>query len=205
MSTRQSEGTPNAMTIFEPLLLVLALAALGAVGVISVSLGRGNRQRAFRVGGGLGVAIGAYTLVLVVVSLLVTPRVHDPGSPLCFDDWCIDLVSASRPAPDSYEVRLRLSNHARRQPMGERGTHVYVEDDRGHRHEATPDPAELPFSTQLQPGESVETTRRFAVAADEMPRSLFYVHEGFPIQWLVIGEGGWFQPPPSFRLPLDVR
>ena len=194
------------MTLFEPLFLILAVTTLVTTAVLVVALLRGQRARAARIGRRLGLGIAAYVVALVVGSLLVTAPVRDAGSPLCFDDWCIELVSAAGGGQGgTFDVLLRLSNRARRQPMGERGTYVYVVDERGHRHVALPEGDEPPFSTVLQPGESVETRRRFEVGPGEVPRALFYAHSGFPIQWFVIGGGGWFQPPPSFRLASDAR
>jgi hypothetical protein len=52
----------------------------------------------------------------------------------------------------------------------------------------------------LQPGESVVAKRRFAVPPDAREVGLIYTHEGgFPIGWLIISEGGWFQQRPVVR------
>ena len=39
-----------------------------------------------------------------------------------------------------YEVSLRLSNRAKRVPMGEKGTVVYLTDAEGRRYDPTPEP-----------------------------------------------------------------
>ncbi len=190
------------MTIFEPVLLLVVLAAAIVTGAIAVAAIRGRTRRAAQLAIRLGVGMALYLLTLVGASLLVTPEIHDPGSPLCFDDWCVDVVTAGRPVEGGdYEVVLRLSSRARRQPMGERGTYVYLEGARGARYEPRPEDGEAPFSAVLQPGQAIETTRRFVLPSEEVPRALVYARRGFPIQWLVIAEGGWFQPPPAFRLP----
>jgi hypothetical protein len=47
----------------------------------------------------------------------------------------------------------------------------------------------------------VTTVRRFDVPPESRRLGLVYTHEGgFPIGWLIIGEGGWFQQPPLVRL-----
>ena len=39
--------------------------------------------------------------------------------------------------------------------------------------------------------------RRFDMAGDARDVGLVYTHEGgFPIGWLIVGEGGWFSQPP---------
>jgi hypothetical protein len=45
------------------------------------------------------------------------------------------------------------------------------------------------------------TTRHFDVSRDAKDLGLIYTHEGgFPIGWLIITEGGWFQKPPVVHL-----
>ena len=86
-------------------------------------------------------------------------------------------------------------------PMGEKGTVVYLTDAQGRRYNPLPDEAMVPFDTQLQPGTSVIASRRFDVARDARDVGLVYTHEGgFPIGWLIVGEGGWFSQPPIVRL-----
>jgi hypothetical protein len=85
--------------------------------------------------------------------------------------------------------------------MGEKGTVVYLTDARGRRYDAQPGEADVPLDVMLQPGESVTATRRFDVPPDAPDLGLIYTHEGgFPIGWLIITEGGWFQKPPVVRL-----
>lgn len=85
--------------------------------------------------------------------------------------------------------------------MGEKGTVVYLGDRQGRRYDPLPAPAAVPLATVLKPGESLEATRRFDVARDAQDVGLIYTHEGgFPVGWLIIGEGGWFQQPPIVRL-----
>jgi len=50
---------------------------------------------------------------------------------------------------------------------------------------------------------SMVTTRSFDVPRDANGLGLTYAHEGgFPIGWLIIGAGGWFQQPPIVHLPV---
>ena len=80
--------------------------------------------------------------------------------------------------------------------MGEKGTVAYVVDQEGHRYDALRDATAFPFDGILQPGESVTTFRYFEIPDDGRKLGLVYRHEGgFPINWLIISEGGWFQKP----------
>jgi hypothetical protein len=151
-------------------------------------------------------AIGAaiYFAVVIAVSILSPRKTYHVGDTQCFDDWCIAVADARRtdePRAARYEVRLRLSNRARRVPMGEKGTVVYLVDRQGRRYDPLPDPGAVDLATVLQPGESRDAMRRFDVAQDAQDLGLIYTHEGgFPIGWLIISEGGWFAQPPVVRL-----
>jgi hypothetical protein len=85
--------------------------------------------------------------------------------------------------------------------MGEKGTVAYLTDAEGRRYDPLVDTEMVPFDTRLQPGTSVVTRRRFDVPRDARDVGFVYTHEGgFPIGWLIIGEGGWFSRPPIVRL-----
>ncbi len=85
--------------------------------------------------------------------------------------------------------------------MGERGTVVYLTDAEGRRYDPRPEAEMIPLDTVLQPGETVAAIRHFDVPADAKNVGLVYTHEGgFPIGWLIIGEGGWFAKPPIVHL-----
>ncbi|MEZ5319268.1 MAG: hypothetical protein R2752_17840 [Vicinamibacterales bacterium] len=192
------------MSIFEPLFLLLALIATVTLVVAGVLAMAGRRDRAGRVLRRLGVAAALYFVVAIAVSAASPRRYYQVGEERCFDDWCLTVTDVRR-APTTggrvYDVSLRLSNHARRVPMGERGTVVYLTDGRDRRFDPIADPSDVPFDAVLQPGESVTTHRRFDVPADARDLGLVYRHEGgFPIAWFIIGEGGWFGKPAIVRL-----
>ena len=188
------------MNIAEPLFLLLVLVTVITLVSAAVFAIGGKVARAGRILRGLGIGLAAYFAVVIAVSILSPRRVYHLGDTQCFDDWCIAVVDAQRtvkPATTRYEVSLRLSNRARRVPMGEKGTVLYLTDARGRRYDPLPDPSAVPLDTMLQPGESVNAKRRFDVPLDAQDLGLTYTHEGgFPIGWFIIGEGGWFQKPP---------
>lgn len=139
------------MTIFEPLFVLLALAAGVALVVAAVRRIRGKRPEARRIVGRLAVGVATYVAVVAVTSFFVPRREYGVGDPQCFDDWCITVVGAhwtdvaDEPGDERYEVALRLSSRARRMPMGERGTVVYLTDEQGHRYDPLPERTDIAF------------------------------------------------------------
>jgi hypothetical protein len=192
------------MNIFEPLFLLLALVTVITLITAAACAVAGKWARAGRILRRLGMGAAVYFAVAVVVSIVGQRREYHVGDPQCFDDWCITVVDAQRaatPHDSPLEVSLRLTNRAQRVPMGEKGTVVYLTDAQGRRYDPQADSIEVPLETKLQPGQSVIATRRFAVPRDAQGVGLIYTHEGgFPIEWLIISEGGWFQKPPIVHL-----
>jgi len=191
------------MSVFEPLFLLLVLVTLGAVLIAATFAVTGRFARAGRILRRLAIGAVVYFAVVVVVTLVGPRKVYAIGETQCFDDWCITVESGQRvnDADGTYEVSLRLSNRARGRAMGERGTVAYLTDAQDRRYDPLPDSDAVSFDTQIEPGQSVTTTRRFHVPADAAGLGFVYTHEGgFPIGWLIIGEGGWFASPPIVRL-----
>ena len=190
--------------VFEPLFLLLALTAAVTLITAAGFAAGGKFARAARILRRLAIGATVYFAVVILVSIFNPQRVYQIGDAQCFDDWCIEVVGArwaGMPQAGRYEVSLRLSNRARRVPMGEKGTVVYLVDGQGRRYDPLPDPADVPFDTILKPGESIDATRRFDLPPGATNLGLIYTHEGgFPIEWLIITEGGWFQKRPVVRL-----
>lgn len=192
------------MNLFEPLFVLLVLVTVITLITAAVLAVRGKRARAVRILRRLGLGAGAYFVIVIAVSIFNPQRVYRVGDTQCFDDWCIAVVGAQwtgAPAVGRYEVTLRLSNRAKRVPMGEKGTVVYLVDPQGRRYDPLPDGADVPLDVMLQPGQSISATRAFDVPRDTPNLGLIYTHQGgFPIGWFIITEGGWFQEPPIVRV-----
>jgi hypothetical protein len=192
------------MNIFEPLFLLLALVTLMTLATAAGFAVSGRFGRAGRIVRRLAIGAALYFAVAMVVSIVSPRRVYAVGDPQCFDDWCITVAGArwtDAPPAGRYEVTLRLSSRAKRTPMGEKGTVVYLTDASGRRYDPLPDAADVPLDTRLQPGQSIDITRRFDVPREASGLGLIFTHEGgFPIGWFIITEGGWFQKPPIVRL-----
>lgn len=195
------------MNLFELIFIVLAVTAVATLGAAALSVARGAGAKARRLMVRLMMGSAIYALLLGLGSVLLKPPPFRLGDPRCFDDWCLTVLGGRRaPAsPELFVVTLRLSSRARRRPMGEAGTTVYLFDSGGRRYSTIPDPADVAFDTLLQPGESVDTARRFRVPPDARDLVLVYRHTGFPIGWLIIGEGGWWQSTPGVHFDGAVQ
>lgn len=192
------------MTVFEPLFLLLALATLVALVGAALAAARGRFAAARTILVRVVIGAALYFSVVAVVSLASPRREYRIGDEQTFDDWSIAVTDAQRTefgGVARYDVTLRLSSHARGAPQRERGTVVYLLDAHGDRYDPLPSALETPLDVLLQPGESVLAQRRFELPAGATDVGLVYTLEGgFPIQWFVIGEGGWFARKPVVLL-----
>lgn len=193
------------MTIFEPLFLLLVLAAAIVIVWAAVAAVRGRSRAARRALVRLGAGAAIYMLIVFVVSMATPRRAYRVGDTRCFDDWCIAVTSATRPTPTSVTVGLRLSSRAKRVAQRELGTVVYLVDSAGSRYDPVADPTAVPLDTRLLPGQAVDTRRTFAVPGDARGLALVYTHEGgFPIWAFIIGENEWAHGPPMVQLGAAV-
>lgn len=190
------------MNLYEPLFLLLALVTLVTWTTALILAVSGRLRRAGRILRRWSVGAAIYFAVVIVVSAVQTPRDFALGEPQCFDDWCIAVVGRhSAPDARSMDVTLRVSNRAKRVPMGERGAAVYLVDAQGRRFAPDPQGSDTPLDTVIGPGESFDASRRFQVPVDATDLAIVYTHDaGFPIGWLIITEGGWFAKPARMEL-----
>jgi hypothetical protein len=180
------------MTVFEPLFVLLLLAAVAALLAASVAALRGERARALRILRRLGIGAGGYFTIVLLVAFFSVPEPHRIGEPQCFDDWCITVADARRTmdgATQSWNVTLRISSRAKRIDQGEKYAVVYLTDSLHRRFDADPSSATVPLDSRVGPGESIDAPRRFELPVDAGEVSLVFTHEGgFPIGALIIGE-----------------
>jgi hypothetical protein len=191
------------VTIFELVFVALFLVSVGTLALAAISAILGQRARAIGILKGFAIGAAIYCGIVILVSLVAPRQVLSAEEPLCFDDWCITVEGAERTASQSetsYVVRLRLSSRARRATQRENGVVVYLTDANGTRYDPVSDVFAAPLNVQLQPMESLITTRTFKLPADARAPSLVMAHEGgFPIDWFIIG-GGPFRKHPIVRL-----
>ena len=188
------------MTLFDLLFIVLFLTAIGVLAAAMIAALRGRRDRALRRLRRLGIGAGSYMVVVTLVSLLSPRRVAARGEDQCSDDWCIavtDIARAGTGALDTFHVAFRLSSRARRVTQRERFVVACMRDRTGRRYDASPQDGQPPFDTPLGAGESITTSRTFAVPAHAAGLGVVVAREGgfgFP-GCCIIGDGLFHKPP----------
>ncbi len=184
------------MTVFEPLFILLFLAAVVTFVIAGIAAARGERVRAVRILARLANGAGTYFAIVLGVAAFSTPRVYHIGEPQCFDDWCITVADAKRaptPTAQTWTVTLRVSSRAQRITQRENGAAVYLTDSLHRRFDVPPGTVVMPLDVKVAPGESVESVRVYTLPADARGVGLVYTHEGvFPIGDFIIGENEWF-------------
>ena len=111
----------------------------------------------------------AYTALTIAVSLLLPQKVVNPGQSYCVDSWCIGIQNVTKTATEqsvTYKADVRIFSDLNSGTTSARGASLYLVDERGRRFPMVPDPAVIPFDTELSPKQSVDTTLTFRVAAD---------------------------------------
>ena len=184
------------MNVFELLFICLFVASL-------VTLVTATGLAVFRRRTVAGRVLRRYFTCLIIylaIVLLVSPfsprTVVHLGDPLCFDDWCITIRSVVRNKTQEYVVTASLSSRARGAPQRETGVVLYLTDSSEVRYDSVNSEEDVPFDIRLQPNESVEVSRTYRLPSAKMPTGVVVAHEGgFPITWLIIGDGPFKKPP----------
>jgi Zn-dependent protease with chaperone function len=195
------------MNIFDLLFLLAVLLSLVTIATASVLVLRGRRAQALKILGVYAICALTYLLAGVAVSYFTAQRVIPAGQPWCFDDWCLTVESVEKiPASRQIYCRvgLRIFSRARRVNQRALGAWIYLIDDRGRRYSPDADQAAAPLDVQLQPNESVATSRIFRVPNDARSLGLITGHGGpycGPMSLLVIGESGClFKKPTMIKI-----
>lgn len=173
------------MTLFDLLfILVFLTSVIGLLG-IGIAAVRGRRQTVRVIGRRLGVGLGAYFVVIMLVGIASPKQFVALGTNQCSDDWCIAADSVHRDAAGDtivYTIDFRLSSRARGVAQRERSVVAFLIAADGRRFDALRDSASVPFDTLLQPAEAIRATRRFRVPRSASDVGLVIAREG----------GAWF-------------
>ncbi|HWY76592.1 MAG TPA: hypothetical protein VN281_13290, partial [Verrucomicrobiae bacterium] len=167
----------------------------------------------------LGIAIGIYFVIVVLVGISSPARVLAAEEILRYDDWCLavektafaDAVGAvTRAEPENrfVIVTLRVISAAGRVPQAApKGSLVYLLDEKDGRYDVSrrgqlayeaANGSQPELTTKLDPSSSFLTIRVFEVPRDTKVLSLAHRHgSGFP-GMLIIGSG--FRKPTVIRL-----
>jgi hypothetical protein len=169
------------MTLFDLLFIALFLTAAGNLVAAGIAALRGRSGAALRRLRILAIGAVAYLAVVVMVSLLSPRHYIGLGDRQCSDDWCIAAVQAQRAEAANearYEVTFEVSSRARRAVQRERSVVVYLRDGEGRRYDAEPAGSDPPFDVQLDPGQTVRTTRFFSIPSDVHDVGVVVTREG---------------------------
>jgi hypothetical protein len=101
------------MTIFVPILLLVVLVTVVLLGRCAYLLIKGLGSKARKNALMLAAILGAYAVALIGMGLASQKETLALGQIKCFDDWCVQLNSASRQS-NQVSIRLDTVNHARR-------------------------------------------------------------------------------------------
>jgi hypothetical protein len=183
------------MNLRELLLLgVVAWTAIGALGV-SVSLGRGEREKAL---GGVAWIAGVwmiYLTALVTVSLVQPQRVVAMGQEQCFDEMCFAVVGVDevpgfliRDGSRLVRVAVRVTNRGRVKVQSEGLIRAYLVDAEGRQWEESAGVNGVPLTAKVEAGDSVVSEPVFKVPHDATRLELVLTHGWKQPGVLVIGD-----------------
>lgn len=196
------------MTVFDLAFLVWGLITVIALLWSTVTAIGGHGVVALRRLGVLGIFWVMYLGVGLVASAVQPQQVTAPGTPWCFDDWCLtlDRVSAEATGNDvTYTTALSISSRARRVRQRANGAWIYLIDAAHHRYAPSDDLNDVPLDIELGPGETVRASRRFVLPAGVEPVGLITGHGGpycGAMDFLIVGGAGClFGKPAMIRLP----
>jgi hypothetical protein len=191
------------VTVFDLLFLALLLAGVSSLGVAAVSAFRGQRTRALAILGKLCACAATYVGMVYLITALLNRVELRVGEAQCNDDWCIAVDGVKRTPMNAitiYDVSLRIFSRARRVAQRELvANDVYLVDAAWRRFDPILTGREVPLSTLLQPGESVTTSRRFELPADDRKIGLM-IDRSAPPFCLIVGECGAFHKGTIVRL-----
>ena len=171
-------------------LLLLALVgwtAIGAIGV-TISLVRGERDKALRHLAWIAGVWATYLAVLMAFSLLQPQKIVAMGQDQCFDEMCF-AVSGVEEVPGFLihdgsrliRVSVRITNHGRGRTESEKLIRAYLVDAQGRRWNESRGIAGVPLTAKVSAGDSVVSEPVFKVAKDASELKLIFTH-------------GWRQP-----------
>jgi len=183
------------MNLRELLLLgVAGWTAIGSLGV-SVSLARGEREKAVRGVAWIAGVWVVYLTVLVTVSLMQPQRVVAMGQDQCFDEMCFAVVGEEEVPGFLIEdgsrlvrVQVRVSNRGRGRAQSEGLMQAYLVDAQGRRWEESAGVSGVRLTARVVAGDSVVSEPVFKVARDATGLGLVFTHGRKQPGVLVIGD-----------------
>jgi hypothetical protein len=185
--------------------LLLALATWTVVGVlgVSVSFGRGERSKAKRHLGWVGLVWLLYLAVLLTVSLSANRREVAEGKEQCLHEICLAVVKTdvmpgylAQNGERVVRVIVRMTNGSAVKSHGDSGLRAYLVDAEGRRWHEVPGLEGVRMTATIAPRSSVMSEPVFKVAKDATGLGLVFTHgRGLP-KALIIGDPDSLMHPP---------
>lgn len=148
--------------------LVTLATVIGLLTAVGLLVARKFRASA-KVAGASVSALALYFVAASLISWVSDGRVVKLGDSYCWDLWCmgIEKVNASPRGNETvYRIDVRFFSDAHTVKTGIDEARVYLVDDRGRRFPLVDDPSVIPIDTQLNPGQSLNTSLTFVAPAD---------------------------------------
>jgi hypothetical protein len=195
------------MSIFDLIFILCFLASVVTFIAGVIMMIRGRWQTLVRILGLYGMCAASYFAVDMAIAYLRPQRVIAIATPWCFDEWCLAVTKATHSAggdAQTYNIDLELSSQTRGRAQRANGAWVYLIDDVGRRYAPESNSSDVPLDTLLQPGESIQVSRRFTVPANVREVGLVTGHGGpycGAMSVLIVGSAGCvFNKPTMIRL-----
>ncbi len=195
------------MSIFDLIFIVAFLTSVVTLAVAAIAFVRGRRATALNILRIYGICAVGYFVCDAAVAFLRPQRLIAIGTPWCFDEWCLTVAGVKHTTAarmNAYHVDLLLSSQARGRAQRANGAWIYLIDDQGNRYAPEPDSSDIPLNVLIQPGQSIDASRRFKVPADIHQVGLVTGHGGpycGAMAILIIGSGGClFNKPTMIRI-----
>ena len=148
-------------------LVVLTSGAILLTDLVFLALGLFRQARnIFR---WWSVCTAGYVVMTIAVSLLTPQAIVNPGQSYCNDDWCISIRNVTRTQLGqdiAVKADARVFTHYANVKQSIKGASLYLVDEHNRRFPLIADPAVTPFDTELNPGQSLDTTLTFHAPAD---------------------------------------
>ena len=127
------------------------------------------------------------------------------GEPYCDDDMCMSVESVTttpEQAGTSYRFDIRLFTKANHGPRSTKGASLYLIDEHNRRFFPIPDNSATPFDTDIEPGQSVNTSLTFHVPSDARTLAFAAAMDHLQYASFIIGSGDLLHNP---RLKLRLQ
>jgi hypothetical protein len=146
---------------------LLASAAILLTAVVFLALGRFRQAR--NMVRWWGVCAAGYVAMTIAFSLLTPQAIVNPGQSYCNDNWCISIRSVTKTQfghDIAVKADARVFTDETNVKQSVKGVSLYLVDEHNRRFPLITDPAVTPFDTELNPGQSLDTTLTFLAAPD---------------------------------------